>query len=139
MLPSSLTQDTGKTERQDAPGFPNGLNRGMYYENNKSYPKWNCLFSVQIQSILNNDTEFTQAKYGYSIDGIMARLEISNQKIDHYNRLYYELDTDNYERDVEIEVLEWTISDGKNNTGNIWYRKMLRFFPFYTPNFPEED
>lgn len=138
-LPTSLTQDTSKTARLDAPGFPNGLNRAMYYDDNKSYPKWNCLFSIQVQNILNADRTYSQAKYGYSIDGIMARLEINNQQIDHYNRLYYELDADNYERDAEIEILEWTISSGPNNTGNVWYRKMLRFFPFYTPSFPEED
>lgn len=145
-LPSTLTQNTGITANIDAPKnkiidgktfYPNGM--APEYPDGAVYPRWNCLFSIQLQTIVSNDSTFSKAKYGKSVDGIMARLELNSQHTDNWSRLWYELEANNYERDTEIEILEWTISDKPNNTGNIWYRKMLRFFPFDVPNFPEED
>lgn len=138
-LPSTLTQNTGVTTNIDAlpSKFPHGM--ATYYPDGATYPANKCLFSIKLKTIVDNDTTFSQAKFGHSIDGIMARLELNEQKIDNWSRLWYELYTDNYERDTEIEILEWTISEGPNNTGYIWYKKSLRFFPFDVPNFPEED
>ena len=111
-----------------------------------------CLMSIQAKTIFDNDIEFTQDHtrvkntYPYnvplfedSIDGIMARLEIRDQKIDHWYRLYYELTTNNYERDVEVEILEWVISSEYGGYGEVYYRKTIPFLPWETPSFPEEN
>ena len=61
------------------------------------------------------------------------------EKKDDWYRVYYELVCDNYERDTEIEILEWVISSKPNGEGDIWYRKLIPFLPFDTPNFPPMD
>lgn len=112
-----------------------------------------CLMSIKAKTIYDADSEFTQKitsirdggvavqvpKYENSIDGIMGRLEINEQHIDDWHRLYYELTTDNYERDIEVEVLEWRISSEKNGKGEIWYQMTIPFLSWNTPHFPEED
>jgi hypothetical protein len=94
-----------------------------------------CLLSIKARTIFENDTLYNKQKYGDSIDGIMCRLEIRDQQIDHWNRLYYELVCNNYERDVEIEILEWRITSEPNGEGELWYQKTIPFLPYETPDF----
>ena len=70
-----------------------------------------------------------------SIDGIMCRMKILNTKIDHYNRLYYELYASRYERDTQVDIFEWVISDKPNGEGHVYYRKSIHMLPY---NEPEE-
>lgn len=97
------------------------------------------LFSIQAKTILMNDTEINFLDYQDSIDGIMCRLEMLSEKKDQWFRVYYELYCDNYERDTEIEILEWVISSEPNAKGDIWYRKTIPFIPYDEPNFPPMD
>ena len=98
-----------------------------------------CLMSIRSDVILRNDYIVNKTKYGESIDGIMCRMEIQRQQIDNWSRLYYELVCNNYERDTEIEILEWRISSKPNGEGEIWYQKTIPFLPYETPDFPDLD
>ena len=71
-----------------------------------------------------------------SIDGIMCRLKILDTKIDQYYHLYYELESSNYERDAQVDIFEWIISDKPYGEGHIYYRKTINMRPF---NNPDED
>ena len=97
------------------------------------------LFSIQAATIIENDLDVSYLDYKDSIDGVMCRLEIQDEKKDKWYRVYYELYCNNYERDTEIEILEWVISSEPNGEGDVWYRKTIPFIPYDTPNFPPMD
>lgn len=126
-------------EEQFYPDHPSNTLIGILPSVMKNTSKDQCLMTIQAQTIWDNDKEFNESVYGQSIDGIMCRLEINDQKIDHWHRLYYELVCNNYERDVEIEILEWRISAEACGEGEIFYQKTIPFLPFETPDFPELD
>ena len=93
-----------------------------------------ALFTIKAKTIFDNDTTFNGMKD--SIDGIMCRLKILDTKIDQYHHLYYELESSNYERDAQVDIFEWIISDKPYGEGHIYYRKTINMRPF---NNPEED
>lgn len=88
------------------------------------------LCCVQVSDIYDNDSSIG--------DGVVLRLETYPQKTDRWTKLYYELETNNYEIRNEIEILEWVISTEENGGGQIVYRKRLGFMSYDTPLFEED-
>ena len=91
------------------------------------------LFTIKAKTVFDNDT--TVNTMSGSIDGIMCRMKILDTKIDHYNRVYYELYASRYERDTQVDIFEWVISDKPNGEGHVYYRKSIHMLPY---NEPEE-
>jgi hypothetical protein len=85
------------------------------------------LLTIQASTIFNADTTYNGMKD--SIDGIMCRMEINPISKDNYHRVFYELNTTYYERDTEVGIFEWVISDKPEGMGNVYYRKTIYMHP----------
>ena len=81
--------------------------------------------STQVQTVLNCD------KYGadFNIDGIIGRLQADPTIFHAEDPLYFTLDSNRFEYDTVVGVLEWTITSEANNKGHVYWRQHLAFEP----------
>ena len=103
------------------------------------------LFSTLISDIWNQ--YLIENTTNDRINGIEVRLKIKDEFLvetledrlpSTWQKLYYDLEANNYEHGSQIGVLKWVISDQENGQGNIYYQKTL-FLVVSSPVFVDPD
>ena len=81
--------------------------------------------STQVKTILKQDIWNGQ----YGIDSIIGKLQANPEKYDTKIPLHYDFNSNRFEIDNEVCLLEWTVSSEPDAKGEVYWRKHICLVP----------
>lgn len=82
------------------------------------------LLSISISTIIRSDIRGNKPP-----DGVLCRLEINKSSSNNIQRVYYELNSNDFEFPERVGIFEWVITDQPDGKGHVYYRKTVWLRP----------